>query len=939
MDKAAIGRRDSVGLRSLAASGTLAPVPTRTCAGHLLQLLGVCALLLLPQPAGQLRAAPQAPTAVPSPRDVLGFEPGDDYTLADFRQLRAYFQRLDAASDRVQLEIAGQSTEGNEMLVAIISSEANLARLGHYRDISRRLALVGGLSDREARALAREGKAVVWIDSGLHASEVATAQHAIRLAYRVATDDSAEMQAIRDNVILVLAPCINPDGMNMVVDWYRRTLHTPHQDSPMPWLYQKYVGHDNNRDGYMQTQKETQVVSRLLFAEWLPQIMYNQHQGTYPPRIFVPPFPDPVNPNIDPQIVRGVDLVGGAMQDRFEREGKDGVISRYSFSIWYNGSVRTTSYFHNIIGILTETGHASATPYTYDPADFPRTLSNGVSTLVPSVTYPNPWKGGTLHLADAVDYMLTGSLGVLDLAAKWREQLLYGIYQVGARQIAKGRTEAPVAYIIPAPQHDVPASMAFIDTLMKGGIEVHRATAPLAADGVTYPAGTHAVLLAQPFRPFAKDLLERQVYPDLRAHPGGPPIPPYDTAGWTLAYQMGVTAVPVATPFDTTALVRLETAPRAAGAITIAPGSGPWGYVIDDRANVSALAVNRLLAHGAAVSRLRAPFSPRPGVTLPAGAWVIKVASRGGKALVAPESSRASGDSDMAFSRSQPAGARNRGPGLAALVSRLVEDLGLRAWSIDRAPADPTQPIAARRIGLYKSWVANIDEGWTRWLLEQYGFPYATLVDRDVRAGDLRRSFDVIILPRQSPAAIVRGHEPSASSRHDGPSNPVPPEYQGGIGESGVEALKRFVHDGGTLVTLDAASDLPLERFGGVFERIRDVTRGLDRSVFYCPGSVVRITVDINQPVAWGMARESAAYFEASRAFDTADPTVQSIAQYAPADVVLMSGWLLGADRIATRHALLDAPYGAGRVVLFAFPPQFRAQPHATFKLLFNALY
>jgi len=293
----------------------------------------------------------------------------------------------------------------------------------------------------------------------------------------------------------------------------------------------------------------------------------------------------------------------------------------------------------------------------------------------------------------------------------------------------------------------------------------------------------------------------------------------------------------------------------------------------------------------------------------------------------------------MAFSRSQPAGARNRGPGLAALVRRLVEDLGLRAWSIDRAPAGPTQPIAARRIGLYKSWVANIDEGWTRWLLEQYEFPYATLVDRDVRAGDLRRSFDVIILPRQSPAAIVRGHEPSASARHDGPSNPVPPEYQGGIGESGVEALKRFVHDGGTLVTLDAASDLPLERFGGVFERIRDVTRGLDRSVFYCPGSVVRITVDINQPVAWGMARESAAYFEASRAFDTADPTVRSIAQYAPADVVLMSGWLLGADRIATRHALLDAPYGAGRVVLFAFPPQFRAQPHATFKLLFNALY
>ena len=251
-------------------------------------------------------------------------------------------------------------------------------------------------------------------------------------------------------------------------------------------------------------------MNRLLFAEWLPQIMYNQHQGTYPPRIFVPPFPDPVNPNIDPQIVRGVDLVGGAMQDRFEREGKNGVISRYAFSIWYNGSVRTTSYFHNIIGILTETGHVSATPFTYEASRFPPTLSNGVATLVPSVTYPNPWKGGTLHLRDAVEYMLTGSMAVLEVAAKYRERFLYGIYQVGARQIAKGQTEAPVAYVVPTLQHDGPASLAFIGTLMKGGIEVHRASRPFAADGISYPEGTYVVLLAQPFRPFAKDLLERQ---------------------------------------------------------------------------------------------------------------------------------------------------------------------------------------------------------------------------------------------------------------------------------------------------------------------------------------------------------------------------------------------------------------------------------------------
>ena len=368
--------------------------------------------------------------------------------LADFRQLQDYFGKLDAASDRVTVYSAGKSTEGNDMLVALISSEANLAKAEHYRDISKRLAYVRGVSPEAARALAREGKAVVWIDNGLHASEVATAQHAFLLAHRVATDESAEMREIRDNVILVLLPTVNPDGMNMVVDWYRKHLNTPHQDSPMPWLYQKYIGHDNNRDAYMQTQAETRVVNTLLYQEWLPQIMYNQHQaGWPPPRMFVPPFPDPFNPNIDPQVMRGIDLVGGAMLDRFERERKPGVVSRYQFSTWYNGSIRTTAYFHNIIGILTETWHPSATPFTYDPARFPREFDNGVSVTaaldhLPAVpgwaarcVWPTRW---------------TTCSPARSACCRWRRSIASssccGIYQIGARQIARGATDAPVAY-------------------------------------------------------------------------------------------------------------------------------------------------------------------------------------------------------------------------------------------------------------------------------------------------------------------------------------------------------------------------------------------------------------------------------------------------------------------------------------------------------------
>jgi hypothetical protein len=837
------------------------------------------------------------PTAKPpTPASVLAFEPGEDYRLADFRQLREYFRRLDDASDRVRLFVAGRSTGGREILVAAVSSEANLAQLERHRDTARRLAGARP-SESQARALARDGKAIVWIDSGLHASEVATAQHALVLAHQVATSESADMRAIRENVILMLLPCINPDGMELVVDWYRRHVGTPYQDSPLPRLYHEYVGHDNNRDFFMQTQRETQVLNRLLYFDWLPQVMYNHHQGLWPTRMFVPPFPEPVNPHIDPQVMRGVDDIGEAIQRRLAAENKDGVISRYAFSAWYNGSIRTTGYFHNIIGILTETGHASATPHRYDASTFPRELARGVPALAPSPTYPNPWTGGVLRLRDAMEYMLTGSLAVLEFAARHRERLLYGVYETGRRQVEKGRDEPPFAYLIPADQHDVSAARAFLSVLVKGAVEVHRADASFTADGQAYAAGTHVVLLAQPFRPFVRDLVEPHRYPDLRGSPREPPVPPYDTAGWTLSYQMGVRVVAVTTAFDTSGLIRLDAPPLTTGPSAAEPGAA-WGYALHPADNAAFIAVNRLLARRIPVRRTTKPFRPRESVTLPAGAWIV--------------------------------------PGRHAAA--LASGLGLRAWGLAKAPDVPLVTMRPGRFGLYKSFVANIDEGWTRWLAEQYGFPYVTLTNRDVQRGDLHRAFDVVLLPDQTAEGILHGHQPGDEPPRPGPWGPVPPEYQGGIGEGGLEALKSFVRAGGTIIAFDNAAELPLTRFGGVFARIRDSTRGLDREAFYCPGSVVRIEVDGTHPAGWGMEPESAAFFQRSRAFLSADGRPRSIARYAGPGRVLLSGWLLGERHIAGRHAVLDVPYGRGRVVLFGFRPQFRAQPHATFKLLFNLL-
>jgi len=845
-------------------------------------------------------ALPAQQRAVPHPRDVLGFTPGDDYQIADYSQMLEYFRRLDAASDRVRVEVVGKTTQGREMIVAVITAERNFARLDRYREIARKLALARDLSDDEARALAREGKAIVWIDSGLHALETAHSQHAFVLAYQMATDESAEIRRIRDDVILVLMPSVEPDGLDTVAYWYRKTVHTPYQDSPMPWLFGTYAGYDNNRDYFMHTQVETQVVSRLLYFEWLPQIVYNHHQGFYPARIFVPPFPDPFNPNIDAGILRGIELVGAAMQHRFEQEGKDGVLSRYGFSSWYNGSLRTTTYFHNMIGILSETTHDTPSPFFYDPKDMPARFGNGWSTREPSTNYPRPWKGGWIHFRDVLDYMLTGSLAVLDAASRYREDLLYRVYQVASRQIELGKTEPPVAYVIPPAQHDPPVVAKFIEVLMRGGVEVQRADASFSADGQSFPAGSYVISLAQAYRPFIKDLLEPQRYPDVRAYPGGPPVPPYDNAGWTLSYQMGVRVVPVQRPFQAR-LTTLSAFPKAAGSVS---GSARYGYALDPRQNHTVVAVNRLWKLGRPVQRTAAPLAVGD-TKLPPGAFVLP-----------------------------------RGGGSDSLVREFARDLGLAVYGLDEAPRSLVE-LRRKRIGVYKSWTTEwVDdwvagEGWVRWMFDQYEVPYRSLVNADIRRGNLRAGLDVILIPDQALGDIVGGYRAGRRQFEQPHQALPPPEYQGGIEDDGLAALRTFVEQGGTLILVDRACDLATERLG---LPIKNVLAGLPATDFFGPGSIVRARVDTAHALGFGMPAEAPVFFRKSRAFTSSDPAVRTVVTYADRDL-LLSGWLVGERHLAGQGAVLEAPLGRGRVILLGFAPYFRGQPHGTFKLLFNALY
>jgi hypothetical protein len=834
---------------------------------------------------------------VPRPADVFGFEPGADYSLADYTQLLDYYRRLDAASDRVLMQEIGRSTQGRPMVALFISSAENLAQLDRWRDISQRLARAR-IDEDEAHSLSREGKAIIWIDTGLHSSEVATTQHAPLLAYHMATDESDETRRMRDDVILILMPQMNPDGHEIVVNWYRQQLGTPFETTGTPWVYHEYIGHDINRDWFMITQAETRHVSRLLYEQWYPQIIYNHHQtAPFPARIFIPPFADPVNPHIPPLVVRGVNMVGEHMAKRIEEEGMPGTVSRMTFTMWWNGGMRTVPYFKNMVGLLSEVAHASATPRYHHPDSLPQYFGSGshrISAREPSVFYANPWPGGWARLGDAVQYHLVSSLGAVDIASRLREDWLFNIYRMGRDAIERGAEGGPFAYVVPMDdtQWDRGEAVNLVNTLRRGGVEVHRAQAPFQAGGRTHAAGSFVIYAGQAFRAYVVDLMERQQHPHHEQYPGGPPQPPYGgLSGWTLPLQMAVQAHRIEQPFAArTAAV--DTAAVPAAAVT---GDPRFGFLLAPRRNDSAIVLNRLLAAGQQVSVATASFRAA-GRSWDAGTLVIAA-----------------------------------GPQARQVVEQAAAQFGLDVVGIAQRPDVPLGPLRQPRLALYRSWTANMDEGWTRFVLDCHEFTTTTVTDADIRAGDLSR-FDIIILPDQAARSILHGH----------PAGRMPDEYTGGVGEAGAAALRRFVEDGGRVLAFDAATDFAIEHFGLPVE---NAVAGISRSELYVPGSIIRMDVDPAHPVAWGMQREGAAFFQESRAFRVVDQPagaasrVETVARYGDADL-LLSGWEIGAQQHLAGHAaVVRVSQGRGDVVLVGFRPQFRAWPTGTFKLVFNSIF
>ncbi|WP_419161087.1 M14 family metallopeptidase [Candidatus Palauibacter sp.] len=880
---------------------------TMTTRTMTIRTMAVASALALVTGAGPAEA--QAPNSVPTPESVLGHPVGADFELATYETSIEYFERLAAASDRLELREVGRSSFGRPVYLALISSAENLANLDRHREIAQRLAHPRGLTDEEARQLAAEGKALVWVDGGLHASEVAHAQHTIQLAYDLVTGDAdPEIAAILDNVIFMLWPSINPDGQSLIVDWYRSNLGTPYEVAPAPFLYQKYVGHDNNRDGYMINQIESRYTTRVA-RQWEPHILYNHHQSSpFPTRIWIPPFAEPISPHVHPLMWRMVNLIGMAMSQGLEERGQRGATHMGTgFDNWYPGFMDHAHNFHNVVSFLTETAlYRYATPGFYTIGDFPASERD----LRPESLYSSPWEGGWWRLRDAVDYMLTASISVLDVAAKYKTDLLYNRYQAGRDIIAQYEEGPPYAYFVPQEQRDPVAAVELLRRLAFNGIEIDQLARAVNHQGLDHPAGTWVIRMDQEFANFVRQLFVLQEYPDLREYPEGPPDQPYDVSGWTLPVQMGVRVIEAASPLG--AEVRDALEPLSGEALA-------WDAAVEDAA----------------------PFDAPIGVGFdshPVAAAIVPPAGRvtgGGSALVVDP---AQNNAFKAVNRAWATGARvswvpgrtgadgEPGTGGRYAISglpgeaQIVRDLGLQATR-----GSGGENLRPPRIGLYRPWSPSSDEGWTRWTLERYGFDFASLYNADVLAGDLDSRYDVIIMADMSRGQIVDGFAKGS----------VPPRYEGGIGPDGIRELDAFVRGGGTLVTLNRSSMFAIE---ALHLPVRNVVAGLSRQDYFQSGSIVELLVDPSHPVMAGMPERAAVVVGQSPVFTTEEEFEGRVmARYETEGSPLISGYLLGAEHLAGYAAAVDVAHGEGRVVLLGMRPQWRGQPFGNFRILFNA--
>ncbi len=884
-------------------------------------------------------AAPRLET-ITSPVEEFGQELGSDYFLTTYTQLQAYWAKLSRESDRMVLDTLGPTEEGRPQLMAIITSPENHRNLDRYREIARRLALAEGVSEREARELAQEGKAIVWIDGGLHATEVLGAQQLMQLVYDMVSRTDGETLRFLDDVVL-LAAHANPDGHELVSTWYMR-----HDDplkrttSGIPVLYEKYAGHDNNRDFYMAALKETQNIASAHYRVWFPQIIYNHHQtGPQGTVMFAPPFRDPPNHNLDPLILTSLDQVGSAMHQRMIKEGKGGTTMRSgaSYSTWWNGGLRTTPYFHNMIGLLTETiGNPTPIEIPFIPR---RQLPHG--------DLPLPVRPGAWHFKWSVDYSQTANRAVLDYASRNRDHLLFNIWRMGQNAIERGSRDhwtirpslvaaaadqlptrggrggpTPTGsaddferllrdpanrdargYVIPASQEDFPTATKFVNALIKFGVAVNQATADFEVAGKAYPEGSYVVKTAQAFRAHVIDMFEPQDHPNDFAYPGAPPTPPYDVAGWTLAYQMGVEFDRVLDRFDGP-FRPIDDMARPRPGIVAGPAGA--GYLLRHDANDAFIVVNRVIAAGGEVHWLTEETTAG-AATYPPGTFYLP-----------------------------------SGSGLADIVRTAAAELGVSFQGVARAPSAGSMELGDVRIGLADRYGGSMPSGWIRLMLEQFEFPFRVVFPPELNADGLHERYDVLIFPD---GAIGGGGFGGGFGGPELTDADLPEQYRGRLGsvdESTMPQIRAFVERGGTVITIGSSTAMGQMLGLPISDHLISPATGqpYPSEEYYIPGSVLEIRIDGSSPLTHGLGDRLDVMFHRSPVFsvEPGAPGIRTLGWF-DSPKSLRSGWAWGQEKLVGGAAIVEADIGSGKLFLLGPRVTFRSQMHGAFPLLFNGIH
>ncbi len=820
------------------------------------------------------------------PEKYFGFKMGEDKKLIGWDEIVSYFNYVDKNSDRVIVEELGKTTLGKPFIVAIASSSKNMSNIQRLKTIQRQLAKPYEIDENEARNLIKEGKVFILITMNIHSTEIASSQESVELIYEFATRNDDEMKNILDNCVILLIPSLNPDGQQMVVDWYKKYVGTKYEGAPMPWLYHYYAGHDNNRDFHFFSLVETRLTAKVLYHEWFPQVVYDQHQmSSNGPRLFVPPYSDPVNPNVLPEVMALTNLFGKYIVFDMIQKGYKGVVTGGRFNAYFQGTMSKTPLWHNRVGILSE----AASVRIATPIYLPYGSIEGLGDEIPDNSLSNnnlyPFEEGWWRLRDIIDYEKAATYSILNFSAINREKILWTFYNANKKSIEKGLNEPPFAYLIDLDaQRDPNSAIELVKRLQIAGVEVYKAKKNFPVGNLTFSSNTLIIPLAQPCRDYIKDLMEVQNYPDLRLYPDGPPKRPYDVTAWTLPFQMGVDVVELNEKKEIP-MEKIETVDYGRSKIL---GSG--GYLSFDRRFINSYRLaNLLLKEGINVFYVDK-----------SGDFVVK--------------------NDKAT---------------ANKIAKLSENLGIEIKATDKFKTSELIQIKKKRIGIYQPWITSMDEGWARLVLDSFYFDYKTLHNQDIKDKKWIEDIDILILPSMRTDAIVEGRMFGEQRRPDIPQ--MPEEYTGGIGKQGVENIKEFLRKGGELIALGEASDFVIEQIG---VPVRNVLKNVSISEFFAPGTIVRLKVNNrDNPVAYGLKDEVPAYMINSIAFSTTTyaDSVSVIAKFDDNNVV-MSGYLLGSEKIKSKVAMCEVPYEKGKIFMFAFRPQHRAQTWATFKFIFNIL-